>query len=78
MFADAGFGFSAYSPPGYSPAFTHPDFSSTFTASQPTAAAPGLMSPLPLLPTAQEDAIYAHLVCIFPLPHLTSMLAWLQ
>ncbi|XP_047094506.1 uncharacterized protein LOC124706883 [Lolium rigidum] len=61
MFADAGFGFSAYSPPGYSPAFTHPDFSSTFTTSQPTAAAPALMSPLPLLPTGQDDAIYAHL-----------------
>jgi len=61
MFADAGFGFSPYSPPGYSPAFTHPDFSSSLYASTPAAAANQTpRSPLPLLPTP-DDAIYAHL-----------------
>lgn len=69
MFADAGFGFSAYSPPGYSPAFTHPDFSSSsynFSASTPAAPVAANQtppSPLPLLPAVNtaDDAIYAHL-----------------
>uniref|UniRef100_A0ACD5TCT2 Uncharacterized protein n=1 Tax=Avena sativa TaxID=4498 RepID=A0ACD5TCT2_AVESA len=68
MFADAGFGFSAYSPPGYSSSvlFTHPDFSSNFStasASAPAAAA-AQTPPLPLLPQVaahEDDAIYAHL-----------------
>ncbi|CAM0953418.1 unnamed protein product [Alopecurus aequalis] len=67
MFADAGFGFSAYSPPGYSPAFTHPEFSSSSSYSF-SASAPGAVqtppSPLPLLPAVaqpNDDAIYAHL-----------------